>query len=310
MSTTTQQQLRVDDITQFVTEVLPERKMLLSPFITEKSLGMFHAWRGVGKTHIALGIAIALASGGSFLKWRAPEPSPVLYVDGEMAQEDLQLWMQEGMAQPDVPPIEPGMFTMIAADRNDRGIPSLTDKEGQAVIEERLAPHATLFLDNISTLFRGTDEKEGWEWDSAQEWLIHLRQLGHAVILLHHDGKGGLQRGTSKHEDVLNWVGQLKHPSDYQMEQGLRCEVHFKKARRLHGVDARPFECSIIKGQDGKPTWAIKEMVEAMADTIRQLHDRDGESFRDISKALGISKSRAERLYHQPAQEVIPDVGF
>lgn len=291
--------LRVDDFTRFVVEPIPPRPMILNPFLGERTLGMVHAWRGVGKTHIMLGMAVASASGGQFLKWKAPEPSPVVYVDGEMAEEDIQLWMREFSQLDGIPPIQPGFFSLIAADRQEFCLPSLSTLEGQHLIAEevRKANAKSLYLDNISCLFRGGDEKEGTDWESAQEWLISLRRDGVSVILGHHDGKQGLQRGTSKREDPLNWVIQLKRPSDYQIEEGLRCEIHFEKARRLFGADARPFEAKLMTGEDGKPTWAISEMPEAQGIAAKRMHEEMGMSFSEIGKQLGISKGYAKKLY-------------
>ena len=60
--------LRVIGLTQFVNEKLRPREHLLSPWLLSQSLNMIYAWRGVGKTHVALGIAYAVATGGNFLK--------------------------------------------------------------------------------------------------------------------------------------------------------------------------------------------------------------------------------------------------
>src|SRR5215470_9289787 len=76
--------LVVVDLGAFLAEPIPPRESLLSPILLEQSLAMIHAWRGVGKTHVALGIAYAVASGGSFLGWKAERPRKVLYLDGEM----------------------------------------------------------------------------------------------------------------------------------------------------------------------------------------------------------------------------------
>jgi hypothetical protein len=304
VTTVVHEPLHVDDATDFVNEQLAPRPMLLTPFLAERTLGMIHAWRGVGKTHVLLGMAVATASGGSFLKWKAPQPSPVVYVDGEMADEDIQLWLRETMSLDGMPQIQPGYLKLIAADRQDRNIPSLSTSIGQDMVREQIGDAKSLYLDNISCLFRGGDEKEGTDWEAAQEWLISLRREGISVILGHHDGKQGFQRGTSKREDPLNWVIQLKHPKNYQPEEGLRCEVHFEKARRLFGVDARPFECSLMTDAHGKATWVVKEMAEAMADAIRQLKNEQGMSFRDIAKELDISKSKVERLYNHPTNDL------
>jgi hypothetical protein len=61
--------LRAIDIVTFLNTDLKPRERLLSPWLLTQSLSMVYAWRGVGKTHVALGIAYAVASGGSFLTW-------------------------------------------------------------------------------------------------------------------------------------------------------------------------------------------------------------------------------------------------
>jgi hypothetical protein len=46
---------------------LPVRETILDPILQEKSLALLYGPRGLGKTFVALGIAWAAASGGSFL---------------------------------------------------------------------------------------------------------------------------------------------------------------------------------------------------------------------------------------------------
>src|SRR5262249_247157 len=55
---------------ELATTALPERQMILDPILAQKSLMMLYGPRGLGKTHVALGIAWAAASGQSFLKWK------------------------------------------------------------------------------------------------------------------------------------------------------------------------------------------------------------------------------------------------
>lgn len=78
------------DLHDFLARELPPRESIFGPWLTTQSLSMVYAWRGVGKTHVALGIAYAVTSGGSFLKWEAPRPRGVLYLDGEMPGPALQ----------------------------------------------------------------------------------------------------------------------------------------------------------------------------------------------------------------------------
>ncbi len=46
--------------------------------------------RGLGKTHVSLNVAYAVATGGEFLGWKAPQPRRVLFIDGEMPGALLQ----------------------------------------------------------------------------------------------------------------------------------------------------------------------------------------------------------------------------
>jgi RecA-family ATPase len=84
------QKLTCVSIQEFLSLELPPIDPLLNPWLGKQSLNMAYAWRGVGKTHFALNLAYAVASGGAFLGWEAPEPNRVLYVDGEMPGASMQ----------------------------------------------------------------------------------------------------------------------------------------------------------------------------------------------------------------------------
>ena len=77
-------ELEIYNIDDFLGLNIPDREDILAPIIKTQSLNMLFAKRGIGKTHIALGISYAIASGGNFLNWKAPEPRRIVYIDGEM----------------------------------------------------------------------------------------------------------------------------------------------------------------------------------------------------------------------------------
>src|SRR6267378_4450185 len=62
----------------------PPREHVLKPILSTQGTMMLHSIRGVGKTFVGLSIGAAVADGGTFLRWSAPKPRKVLYVDGEM----------------------------------------------------------------------------------------------------------------------------------------------------------------------------------------------------------------------------------
>src|SRR5215813_4211297 len=80
-ATAAHSQLCVLTLAELVGYDFPGREAILEPWLLTQSLSMIHAWRGIGKTHIALGIAYAVATGGEFLTWKAFKPRRVLYVD-------------------------------------------------------------------------------------------------------------------------------------------------------------------------------------------------------------------------------------
>jgi hypothetical protein len=88
-----------------------------------------------------------------------------------------------------------------------------------------------LILDNRSSLTVGVRENDGDAWAQIQDWLLRLRRRGISVLIIHHTGKHGGQRGTSRREDVLDTSFSLRQPSDYTIDQGARFEVHIEKGR-------------------------------------------------------------------------------
>jgi hypothetical protein len=91
-----------------------------------------------------------------------------------------------------------GHFTIISADRVDRGIGNLGSPVVQAEIESLLDGVELLVIDNLSSLTVGVRENDSDAWGEIQEWLLRLRRRGVSVLLIHHSGKTGGQRGSSR----------------------------------------------------------------------------------------------------------------
>jgi AAA domain len=81
---------------------------------------MVHAIAGHGKTWFGLSCAHAIATGGRFLKWTAPVPLRALYIDGEMAAQDLQDRLQTicGNHLPD-------LLSIVSMDLYDGPVPNI-----------------------------------------------------------------------------------------------------------------------------------------------------------------------------------------
>lgn len=118
---------------------------------------------------------------------------------------------------------------------------------------------------------------------------------------MHHAGKGGAQRGTSRREDVLDTVLSLRRPGDYHGTQGARFEVHYDKARGLFGDDVKPFEAQLTT-RDAAAIWTMRDIEDAIEGRAAALFE-EGLTVRDVASELDISKSKAGRIKRRLAEE-------
>jgi len=284
-----QSALTAYSIDDFLKLKISPQENILAPIIKTQSLSMLFAKRGIGKTYTALGIGYAIASGGKFLKWEAPSPRRVVYLDGEMPacvmQDRLARIVNGGETK-----AAPEHFTLLTPDMQLRGMPDISTQEGQDEIEPFIREADFIIVDNLSTLVRTGKENEAESWLAVQGWALEMRSRGKSVLFVHHAGKGGQQRGTSRREDVLDLVMELRHPVDYRSDQGARFEVHFTKARHLTGNDAASFEAQLAS--DG---WVLQSIEDAELKKVLELKSA-GYSYIEIQQETGISKSRAQRM--------------
>lgn len=276
---------------ELLSRVFPPRELLLAPFLPSKGLAMLYAERGIGKTWTALNIAHAIAGGGDFLRWQATKPSPVVYIDGEMPASALKDRYAAIVAEASFDAPE-NNFRLVAADLQPDGLPDLADPAAQRFYDSVIANADLIVVDNLSTVCRSVRENEADSWGPVQSWCLRQRAAGKSVLLIHHAGKGGGQRGTSRKEDVLDSVISLKRPIDYDASQGARFEVHFGKARGFWGDDAAPFEAKLVEGK-----WVIGEVAtDDSSETIRTLKE-GGATIREIAERIGLPRSTvADRL--------------
>jgi len=292
--------LKVLDYGTFQRMRFPRREMVMDPVLPTQGLAMVYAPRGLGKTLFALGLAHAVAGGAPFLRWHAPTPRSVLYVDGEMPAVVMQERLKLIANSAPYPISDFNDFRFISADLQGDTRLDISHPDGQAVINAHLDDVDVVVLDNLASLHLGGSENEGDSWLAVQAWLLQLRRSGRSVLLVHHSGKAGQQRGTSRREDVLDTVIALRRPSDYRAEQGARFEVHLEKARGVHGDETLPFEAQLMTQKDSVK-WTVKPLdainrakVVAMA--------RAGLTVRDIAEETNLPKSVVGRI-RKAAQE-------
>lgn len=283
---------RAVTIDEFLSLEFPPRDNLLSPWLPAQGLTMVYAMRGIGKTFFALGVAYAVATGNEFLGWKAEHPAGVLYIDGEMPAAVMQKRLSDIVASNDLEPVAP--FVLLTPDLQAEGMPHIDTPEGQEAINAILTDEIKLIIiDNISTLTR-TKENEADSWTPVQEWALRQRAVGRSVLFVHHAGKGGQQRGTSRREDVLDTVITLKRPVDYLPDQGAVFEIHFEKARGIYGDDVAALEARLATSTEGLSIWCTRSVEVGNYERVVQLLN-EGLKQHEIAIELGINKSNVSR---------------
>jgi hypothetical protein len=285
--------IRAVSVQQLAGMQFKQRAQILAPWLHSQDLCMVFAARGIGKTHFCLAAAFAIATGTKFAKWQAPIPRKVLYLDGELPGVVMQRRLM--MHVPDIEPAD-GYLRIFTPDLLPDGVlmPDLSTIEGQEVIEAMIEPDTeVVFVDNLSAWARSGRENEAESWIPIADWMLRLRRRGIAVVLVHHAGKGGGQRGTSKREDLLDVVIGLSRPKDYDPTQGAVFVSEFTKARNLMGEDAESIEL-MLGGDDDKAEWTYRTVEASTYDRVVALA-KEGLSQSEIAAELDINKSNVSR---------------
>ena len=239
-------------------------RAIVYPWLRESSLNMIYAKRGLGKSFLALILAISITRKDydniDIGPWYVKNPCGVLLCDGEMGKFDLQDRIKQ-LVGPVGEESKRFPFTIFST-------PDYTEDSQESVnlytpywqnkVYSYLKTHRStrvLILDNLSSLCTGNDENDNTLGALFNTWLISLRAMGISVILIHHAGKSGLQRGASVREDPLNNIIVLKKPADWIQGEGCHFYVQFEKARNdPGGKDWSPFALRVVE-HDENTKW-------------------------------------------------------
>jgi hypothetical protein len=284
----------------FLNRKFPEKEALLEadgkPVIWHPSAGEIHAYRGVGKSNFTYGLLRSVASGDDFLMMRAATPRRVLYVEGEMDGADMQAMAKRHGGHENL-----SILSMAA--QPDQLIPSIASVEGRELIEEAIASCSAevLGLDSMSTL-ANIPTNDDVNWLEISAWIVKLRARGTSVVYLHHDGKNGTQRGSSKPEDTLDYVMHLTWQGQYRGAEGLKAILNFEKARRKIPPQCTGIEIELREKEDSTFEWAwgkagtsTRSDQDPRYQQITELK-RAGKSTTEIAASLRISRQYVNQL--------------
>ena len=275
---------------------VPARPYLLKPWLTARGSGQIHAMRGVGKTRFALSVAYAVATGKPLLDWQVEQRARVLYVDAELDLDDLKGRLKA------LGPNADDLRVISFDDLFNRGVelPDLGRPEGRAFFDRQfdLFDPGLVILDSLTFLAK-VAENEAEAWDPIADWIVSHRRRGRTVLWVHHQGRSGRARGTSKREDGIEVSVALKARDDLTDEDddNSAFELVFDKHRGFAGTDAAP---RVVKFSlaGGYLEWSSETKRENIKTRISELLEQ-GYKQVEIAKELNISKGRVSQLVRQ-----------
>ena len=274
-----------------------QRTPIVGDWMKEGDLGFIFATRGVGKTWLALDLALGIAAGRDVGPWKVHAPQSVLYLDGEMPPGDVK---ERDRGLNGVVPTLTYISHELLFERTGR-VMNLADPELQEAILEMCMRDGfrVLLLDNLSTLVSEVRENEGGDWELLQPWLLCLRRHKITVVFIHHAGRNNHMRGHSKREDAAFWILRLDKTSSVTRTTGACFVSRFTKWRN---ASQEPVVYKWNYGPNGDKIQVSYKKAENM-DVLRQ-HIEDGlDSATEIAEEMGVTKGCVSKLAKRAADE-------
>ena len=300
--------LRVVTLGELLAAPLVARRPILEPWLRERHLALLYAPSGLGKSLLALSVAIAVAGAG-----RVPglgvagEARRVLYVGGEMDVPDIQEraeWLLGRVPGVDREAVRSNL-RFLARLGQGRGVefPDLMCSEGQAAILAKVEEVGAdlVLLDNLSTLATVEDENDASSFNVLVDFLVEMKARGVSTLVVHHSRKAGIgegsYRGSQKLSVIFNTILRMERTKDEAgallRGDGASFVLHWEKYRERRDENTRtPLVMTL--GDDGWVTEVDEDTrITALVAELRSLRHV---SVAAAGRALGIPRTTAKRL--------------
>ncbi len=324
--------LKCQTARELLAENIPQRGFLLAPWLREQESVLLYSPTGGGKSLFALSAAIAVAGGGKMFGWTAGKRASnekvsaaagddgwrVLFIDGEMHEEDIQERLRGLLAGADHTDREKVLsnITVISRQAQDGGawFPSITEPSGVAFYCALVRAYNAdmIVFDNFSTLGEVEDENAASSFGPLTDTLLALKQQGVATMLVHHAGKNNEIRGSTRIQATFEVIVKLdvrdkwRPPTPWRVEKadedddgrGAAFLVRFEKMRR--GEKPAEVYASLkstpLSAGGSSLKWRYQSQGNPRLHEIREgLEEARWGSQQDIADDLGVDKGTISR---------------
>ena len=190
----------------------------------------------------------------------------------------------------------------ILFDRSGRTL-NITNRE----VQDSLTAHClknnikVLLLDNLSTLGSGMKENDADAWELVNNWLLDLRRHRIAVIIIHHAGRSGEMRGTTRREDNVFWVIKLEDMKENADDKrGARFLSDFRKSRNTQ--DKVPsYVWHFVTESAGEVT--ISHTQAQTVDVLLRLIESGVTRHKELTEAMKLASYEISRMAKKAENE-------
>ena len=214
-------------IEEWLARNLPAPDFIMGNWLSTTTRGLLVGPTGLGKTNLALALALNIAAGKDFLHWRGRRPCKGLYVDGEMSRRLLRQRIEDAVNRLGE---RPAGFHALSHEDVEKFAP-LNTAAGEAYIERfitQIKPDFIVF-DSIMCLLMG-DMKDGVSWSAVMPWVRSLTRRRIGQLWLHHTGHDG---SRSYGDKTKEWqLDTVMHMEAIEREDtDVSFALEFRKAR-------------------------------------------------------------------------------
>jgi hypothetical protein len=210
---------------------------LMGELLSTTTRMLLVAATGLGKTQMAMALAIHIAAGRNFLHWKGYRAARVLYIDGEMSKRQFRKRILD-LARRFTGPRPNTMYFLCKEDVPD--LAPLNTAKGQKQVEayiKQIGGVDLIVFDSIMCLTQG-DLKETDAWRNTPPWVQELTKRSIGQIWIHHTGHDETRSyGDKTKEWQLDVVGFMTGDG----EGFIDFKLEFKKARERSGDNYQDF---------------------------------------------------------------------
>ena len=304
-------------------EPIPYQAPFISDLIEQDESLMIYAQTGVGKSWVAMMMAVRLALGedqqgseGVRNGWQTNEPTKVMYIEGEMSERVVFQRFQQLCKGRDRATIMKNL-EIRTTNPADLAHTNVADRACLQVIVDYCKGKGItcLILDNLSALFEaasGADENSAEYGKMVGQVVTRLKHEGITPVLIHHTGKEGSNyRGSSAIAQSFGTTLLLKKCEDFDTEINASWGYTLQKNRggfkdygsvtfnknaisQVIAFDIHPGESTSVpkpgrkKEPIAKPSGEVAKLVENI-DTLEKLratHALDKDFYKNVRVEL------------------------